>query len=97
MPHFLHVSLQGLFLSPAVGVISSTNQQGQVKCNDNGNDTAVSSSSLSSSWQPPGKDTGPSISLPLATDPGILVKNSRDIVAADTSWDNAVYNVRIER
>ena len=95
MPHFLHVSLQGLFSSPAVGVISSTNQQGQVKCNDNGNDTAVSSSSsLSSSWQPPGKDTGPSISLPLARDPGILVKS---IVAADKSEDKAGDVVRIER
>ena len=50
--------------------------------------------SLSSSWQPPGKDTGPSISLPLARDPGILVKS---IVAADKSEDNAGDIVRIER
>ena len=47
-----------------------------------------------SSWQPPGKDTGPSISLPLATDPGISVKN---MFAADTSRDNAGDNVRMLR
>ena len=53
--------------------------------------------SLSSSWQPPGKDTGPSISLPLARVPGISVKNIWDIVAADKSDDNAGDIVRIER